>query len=149
VPTISLARNAVNGPPFKSGEVVVADDPSTLPPETVVIKYLPHANLTVVAVEKGKEWGQVQRYRLKGKRAALYFIAEASVKPVTTFPNDPYYSNQWNLTKIQAKESWDITRGGGVTVAVLDTGLATDVIDGIGCVVPGFNEVNLYSVLQD
>jgi serine protease len=39
-------------------------------------------------------------------------------------PNDPMFSRQWNLKMIHAPESWDIARGKGVTVAVLDTGIA-------------------------
>ncbi|MFQ5472318.1 MAG: S8 family serine peptidase, partial [Dehalococcoidia bacterium] len=39
-------------------------------------------------------------------------------------PNDEFYESQWNLPMIQAEEAWDITMGEGVTVAVLDTGVA-------------------------
>ncbi len=39
-------------------------------------------------------------------------------------PNDPFYSSQWHLPRIQSEEAWDITRGDAtIIVAVLDTGI--------------------------
>jgi len=39
-------------------------------------------------------------------------------------PNDPYYPYQWNLPKIQMPSAWDLTAGTGITVAIVDTGVA-------------------------
>lgn len=39
-------------------------------------------------------------------------------------PNDPNYQKQWNLKLINMPQAWDSSRGKGVTVAVLDTGIA-------------------------
>ena len=36
--------------------------------------------------------------------------------------NDPLYPQQWGLTKIGADQVWAITRGAGVTIAVIDSG---------------------------
>lgn len=36
--------------------------------------------------------------------------------------NDPLYSQQWGLTKVGADQVWAITRGKGVTIAVIDSG---------------------------
>ena len=130
-PMVAGAQNQGGGPPFRSGEVVVSGPPATLPPGTRIKKYLPYANLTVVEVEHGQEWGQVQQYRLHGRNAGINFLAAAFAV------NDPLYSYQWHLSRIQSDAAWDITAGTGVTVAVLDTGLATDsqgAADGIGCV---------------
>ncbi|MCA1838766.1 MAG: S8 family peptidase [Actinomycetota bacterium] len=38
-------------------------------------------------------------------------------------PNDPYYSKQWALPKIQADRAWATTTGSGVIIAVIDTGI--------------------------
>ncbi|MBW4555483.1 MAG: S8 family peptidase [Trichormus sp. ATA11-4-KO1] len=38
-------------------------------------------------------------------------------------PNDQYYSKQWNLHNIGMEGAWDQTKGAGVTVAVIDTGI--------------------------
>jgi serine protease len=40
------------------------------------------------------------------------------------YPNDPLYSQQWNLKSIGMEAAWAITKGKGVTVAVIDTGIA-------------------------
>lgn len=39
-------------------------------------------------------------------------------------PNDPEYSKQWNLRNINVEQAWDETKGSGVTVAVIDTGVS-------------------------
>jgi serine protease len=39
-------------------------------------------------------------------------------------PNDPDYPKQWNLRLIGMPEAWEFSHGKGVTVAVLDTGVA-------------------------
>jgi serine protease len=39
-------------------------------------------------------------------------------------PNDPEYSQQWNLRSINVESAWDETKGSGVTVAVIDTGIS-------------------------
>ncbi len=38
-------------------------------------------------------------------------------------PNDQYYSKQWNLHKIGVEGAWSQTKGSGITVAVIDTGI--------------------------
>ncbi len=39
-------------------------------------------------------------------------------------PNDPMYSKQWNLHNINIESGWAETKGRGVTVAVIDTGVS-------------------------
>ncbi|MDJ1173340.1 S8 family peptidase [Roseofilum capinflatum] len=41
----------------------------------------------------------------------------------TEIPNDPDYAKQWNLRSINMESAWDDTKGQGVTVAVIDTGI--------------------------
>jgi len=134
--TTALAAND-SGPPFVSGQVVVAGGPDGLPLGYDVIKYLPNADLTVVKVESGREWGHIQSLRVKGFRANLNLVAKASVDI-----NDPLCSLQWHFPMIQSETAWDFSNGSGVTVAVLDTGLAMGGNDGIGCVVSGYDVVN-------
>lgn len=38
-------------------------------------------------------------------------------------PNDPYYRHQWHLDQVQMPHAWVRTRGRGVVVAVIDTGV--------------------------
>jgi serine protease len=52
-------------------------------------------------------------------------VAEPSMTfKASWLPNDPLYAQQWNLKRINAEQAWDHTRGKGVIVAVLDTGIA-------------------------
>jgi len=44
-------------------------------------------------------------------------------KPSLIGPNDQYYSKQWNLHKIGIESAWAETKGSGITVAVIDTGI--------------------------
>jgi serine protease len=51
--------------------------------------------------------------------------AEPSViHPLLFTPNDDFFSLQWHFPQIGVPEAWDTTRGTGVTVAVLDSGVA-------------------------
>ncbi|MBW4622867.1 MAG: S8 family peptidase [Cyanosarcina radialis HA8281-LM2] len=39
-------------------------------------------------------------------------------------PNDPNYNQQWNLRSVNIEQAWDDTKGSGITVAVIDTGIS-------------------------
>jgi serine protease len=39
-------------------------------------------------------------------------------------PNDPQYSKQWHLHTINVEQAWDDTKGSGITVAIIDTGVS-------------------------
>jgi serine protease len=41
-------------------------------------------------------------------------------------PNDPLLSEQWHMARIGAPRAWDFATGRGVTVAVVDTGIACE-----------------------
>lgn len=56
-------------------------------------------------------------------------------------PDDPNVSQQWALTNIQAFEAWDITTGGPIVVAVIDTGVSATHPDLKDKVLPGYNAV--------
>ncbi len=40
------------------------------------------------------------------------------------FPNDPLYAKQWHMRQIGMPQAWKLADGNGITVAVLDTGVA-------------------------
>lgn len=62
-----------------------------------------------------------------GEAAGLGTVAQSldneQVTPSLTGPNDQYYSKQWNLHKIGIEGAWSQTKGSGITVAVIDTGV--------------------------
>ena len=63
---------------------------------------------------------------LKSKLAkSTEFIEPNYIYTSLEFPNDPDYVKQWNLHNINIESAWDETKGSGVTVAVIDTGITT------------------------
>jgi len=56
--------------------------------------------------------------------ASPYFISPWTFEEG---PNDPLYQEgkQWNMTMIGVEKAWETTRGKGVIVAILDTGIST------------------------
>ncbi|MGC4042963.1 MAG: S8 family peptidase [Armatimonas sp.] len=61
-------------------------------------------------------------------------VAMDEKDPNGTRPNDPRYDEQWNFKMINAEEAWKRTRGKGVVVAVIDTGVSgPDYKKGKGC----------------
>ncbi|MDP2344588.1 MAG: S8 family peptidase [Deltaproteobacteria bacterium] len=45
-------------------------------------------------------------------------------KPGPGKPNDPMYKSQWHMDMVNAEGAWAVTQGGGVIVAVIDTGVS-------------------------
>ncbi len=41
-------------------------------------------------------------------------------------PNDPYYSSQWALPKIKCPDAWEISKGDGILIAIIDQGVDSD-----------------------
>jgi serine protease len=41
-------------------------------------------------------------------------------------PDDPLYKDQWHMERVGARAAWDYATGRGVTVAVVDTGIACE-----------------------
>ena len=64
------------------------------------------------------------------------------LEPSAITPNDPNYSKQWHLAKIQAPGAWDYATGEGITVAILDAGVETSHPDLVNNLVPGRNVVS-------
>ena len=72
--------------------------------------------------------------------AVLGCVASLAVLPSTTAAADTIRDNQqWILNMMNVPAAWQLTRGGGVTVAVIDSGVNPDVSDLAGSVVTGPN----------
>ena len=75
-------------------------------------------------------------YTLKGDKDLLNALRKSSLSQDTEYiepnyiyealetANDPRYNEQWNLQKINIEKAWDETKGDGITVAVIDTGVS-------------------------
>jgi len=62
------------------------------------------------------------------------------VPPAGMTPNDPWYPNEWQLSKISCSDAWLTTTGSSsVTIAILDTGVDSNHPDLAANLVPGWN----------
>ncbi len=62
---------------------------------------------------------------LAASSAALALVAsQRGAAAAVPAPNDTNFAKQWNLPLIQIPDAWEVSRGEGVTVAVLDSGVA-------------------------
>lgn len=80
----------------------------------------------VVKIPKGKIEEKMAEYL---KRRDVDFVEPNYIAYALMIPNDPYYQYQWNLDNneyggINLEAVWDISTGAGVTVAIIDTGIA-------------------------
>ncbi len=64
-----------------------------------------------------------------------YYAHQAAV------PNDPQYSSQWHLAKIQAPNAWDMTTGSSAPIAIVDSGVDSTHPDLAARVIAGWNFV--------
>jgi len=94
-----------------------------------------------------------QLYVVDGDRATLRTVrrqlgkAVERVEPNYIYrqlatPNDPDFAKQWNFRSVNAELAWEETDGSGVTVAVIDTGVAQ--VEDLAQTefVPGYDFVN-------
>ena len=52
------------------------------------------------------------------------YIEANYIYRASAVPDDPQYNKQWNFRAINVEQAWDETKGAGVTVAVIDTGVS-------------------------
>ena len=61
------------------------------------------------------------------EKAPRIEVVEPHAKVRALFvPNDPLLKDQWHLSRVGAERAWDFSTGRGVTVAVIDTGIACE-----------------------
>src|SRR5271154_4176707 len=125
----------------------VGDSASGRVPGRVVVDFRDGTSAAVLA-ERAAAWGVSLRFNsLVGPQdgvaladgvedvdALLKAIRQSpdveAAEPLLTYeaqdftPNDPEYPKQWNLRMIGMPDAWEVSRGKGVIVAVLDTGVA-------------------------
>lgn len=103
--------------------------------------------LHVVSVPKNAEEAVV---RALSKNPHIEFAElDMLVQLTETTVNDQYFSIAWHLPKIQTPSAWDVTKGEGVTIAVLDTGVDGGHQDLVNQLLPGYNAADGSSTTSD
>lgn len=94
--------------------------------------------------------GLIERFRQSELSQYIEFV-EPNYVYKTQFggPNDPDFAKQWNLKSINAQEAWKVSRGKGVTVAVIDTGVSRVRDLSKTEFVPGYDFVNKRELADD
>jgi thermitase len=80
---------------------------------------------------------------------AVEYAEPNYIRTLMRTTNDPIASQQWALRQIQAFEAWDITTGGEIVIALLDTGVSSSHPDLKGKVLPGYDFANRDSDASD
>jgi thermitase len=79
---------------------------------------------------------------LRADPAVAYVERDQVARIAAVTPNDPYFADQWGLTKTGVPTAWQTTTGSaGIVVAVVDTGVKV-LPDLAGRVLPGRDFVN-------
>jgi subtilisin family serine protease len=69
------------------------------------------------------------------------FVERNYVATVDAVPNDPLYPQQWALPITHVPEAWDTSRGAGIILAIVDTGIDGGHADLSVRVIEGFNAI--------
>lgn len=101
-----------------------------------VVRTIPQLGVHVVKVDPGQVPSALAAYRAS---PLVQYAEQDAYAYALAIPNDPYYSLQWHYPKIGLPAAWDITTGGPVIVAVVDTGIRFDHPDLAGVTVPGYD----------
>jgi thermitase len=127
------------------GSTAHAQKPPAFVAGRLLVRFQPMATAdqvrSVVAAAKARDTGSIPRIgvhilqlpagasetamaRAFAQRPEVVFAELDEKRKPDATPNDPGYSSEWHLPKINANAAWDKTVGStGVTIAILDTGV--------------------------
>jgi hypothetical protein len=73
---------------------------------------------------------------------AVVYAEPNRIRTVTRAANDPLFPRQAALANIHAPEAWEISTGGDVSIAILDTGVSPTHLDLKNKLMPGYDFLN-------
>jgi thermitase len=94
-------------------------------------------SVQVVAVPRGEAAMKVKEY---SSHPEVAYAEPNYIAKAVGSPDDPYFAQQWGLTKIEAPQAWGITTGNAnISIAILDTGVDPNHPDLTGKIVGSVN----------
>ena len=105
------------------------------------LSYIPQIGIAILEVDSTKDLKEVIA---EINATEAYDFAEPNYMTFSTAfsSNDPYSSYQWHLENINLNRAWEYNQGEGITVAVLDTGVKANGVDGIENLLQGYDSYN-------
>ena len=93
------------------------------------VEYPPFTDFAILNLEPGADPAEVAAQL--GSRPDVDYAQPSYLRQPLFVPNDPFFSQQWNLATINMERAWDVNEGSTdeVIVAVIDSGLAFENID--------------------
>jgi thermitase len=129
----AFPANSISAAQFTPEEILVKFKPGTSASATAQIhrqlggqvkETISSIDVQVVCVPASRVPDKVKAYSANGK--VLYAEANSIAQAVGS-PDDPYFGQQWGLTKVEAPQAWDVTAGSSsINIAILDTGVDLD-----------------------
>ncbi len=138
VPTVSKKSNRAEGQiivKFKAGISDTIINQHLQPLGAKIERKIEGINTTVVSVPRGKEDFVLSAL---AKDSITQYAEPDYIQTVQFVPNDTDYKNQWALANnglsvngvrgtaandINVEPAWDVTKGNGVKIAIIDTGI--------------------------
>lgn len=104
-----------------------------------IINHIKQIDIKIVNVPVQAEKGLTQAI---ANNANFNFVEKDELQTLNLTPDDPHLDNQWHHNNVESQGAWGLTKGDGIRIAILDTGVDADHPDLIDKLLPGWNSAS-------